>query len=219
VVPNGYVTFGLFQTPLKLNARVLDTVAAVLIRTTDSRLLIHYAIHDFDRPGRYARERIVQALSERGVDPARLSFRGTLSLSEHLELVSQVDIALDSFPYSGQTTTCECLWMGVPVVTLAGERFASRVSAAILRRAGFDDWVAESVPEYVDIAVRKASTLSELSALRGSMRAQFSGSPVMDGARVARELEDAYRFAWREWCREQGLLVSPCSLSVRSNAL
>jgi len=199
---NGYVTFSFFQTPLKLNSDVLDSLASILANVDNSRLLIHYAVNDFDRPGRHARERILQALAERNIDPARLTFRGPLPLYQHLGLVAETDIALDSFPYSGQTTTCECLWMGVPVVTLAGDRHAGRVSAAILRRAKLDDWVAESVPEYIAIAARKASSVADLSALRNSLRNQFASSPVMDGARVAREIEAAYRSVWQEWCNQ-----------------
>jgi predicted O-linked N-acetylglucosamine transferase (SPINDLY family) len=205
---NGWVTFGFFQTPSKLNVQFLDALAGVLTAAKNSRLLIHYAIHDFDRPGRQARERILQALTDRGVHAGRIIFRGPLALEQHLELVAQTDIALDSFPYSGQTTTCECLWMGVPVVTLAGKRHSGRVSAAILRRSRLDDWVAETAAEYVEIAVRKASVLSELSALRGHLRELFSDSPVMDGAKVAREVEAAYRFAWSEWCRDTSAVAS-----------
>jgi predicted O-linked N-acetylglucosamine transferase (SPINDLY family) len=198
---NGYVTFGFFQTPLKLNRGVLDAVAAILVRCVDSRLLIHYGVHDFDRPGRHARERIVRAFAEYGVDPGRLSFRGMLPLPEHLGILAQVDIALDSFPYSGQTTTCECLWMGVPVVTLAGDRHAARVSASILHRTRLDDWVAEGVEEYVSLGVKHASATTPLAGLRRSLRDRFTASSVLDWSQVAHEVGQGYRMAWREWCK------------------
>jgi protein O-GlcNAc transferase len=200
---NGYITFGFFQTPVRLNRGVLDVVAAILARCADSRLLIHHGVHDFDRPGRHARERIVQAFAERSVDPGRLSFRGMLPLPEHLALLAQVDIALDSFPYSGQTTTCECLWMGVPLVTLAGDRHAARVSASILRRTRLGDWVAESVEEYVNLAVKHASATAPLAELRRWLRARFAASPVLDGSQLAHEVGQACREAWREWCDVQ----------------
>ena len=114
--------------------------------------------------------------------------------------MAETDIALDSFPYSGQTNTCECLWMGVPVVTLAGSRFSARVSAAILHRAGLADWVAKSEKEYLEIAVAKSSDLAALAELRRTLRNQFAASPVVDGVRVTREIEAAYRAAWRDWC-------------------
>lgn len=133
----------------------------------------------------------------------RIAFAGPLELPDHLELMSRIDIALDAFPYSGQTTTCECLWMGVPVVTLAGERFASRVSAAILHRVGLGDWVAKSVDEYAAIAVSMAAKLPALAALRGRLRVQVATSHVCAGAVVMREIEVALRNAWRAWCERR----------------
>jgi protein O-GlcNAc transferase len=197
---NGYVTFGFLQTPLKLNSDVLDALALILVRVPEARLLFHYAIRDFDRPGRHARLRIEQQMAARGIDPSRLSFRGPLQLRDHLSLVTEIDVALDSFPFSGQTTTCECLWMGVPVVTLAGDRFSARVSAAILYRAALDDWVAASESEYSEIAFQKTSDLSALAKLRQLLRATFRDSAVLDGEKLAREMEFEYRAIWRRWC-------------------
>jgi predicted O-linked N-acetylglucosamine transferase (SPINDLY family) len=195
-----YVTFGFFQTPLKLNRGVFDALAATMLRVPGSRMLFHYMIGDFDRPGRFAQQRIKNAMDERGIDPDRLVFRGPLQLSDHLALISQTDVALDAFPFSGQTTTCECLWMGVPVVTLAGDRFSARVSAAILSRAGLGDWVATTESEYAEIASRQALNLPALLELRRTLRSRFAASPVLDGAHVAREIEVVYRQVWRVWC-------------------
>jgi predicted O-linked N-acetylglucosamine transferase (SPINDLY family) len=197
---NGYITFGFFQTPLKLNPGVFDVLAASMLQVPESRLLWHHMMGDFDRPGQLARQRIENAMDERGVDPARLVFRGPLALGDHLALISQADVALDALPFSGQTTTCECLWMGVPVVTLAGGRFSARVSAAILSRAGFGEWVATTEAEYAGIASRLALNLPGLEELRRTLRTRFAASPVLDGARVARDLEALYRQAWRVWC-------------------
>ena len=196
----GEITFGFFQSPLKLNAGVLDVLAGTILAVAHSRLLFHYSVNDFDRPGRKAREWIVEELAQRGVTRERIEFKGPLDLLEHLRLVAETDIALDAFPYSGQTTTCECLWMGVPVVTLAGDRFASRVSASILHRAGLSDWVAETPEDYVAIAAEKARAVDRLAELRAGLRAQMAASPVCDGARVMREIEAAFRMAWQEWC-------------------
>jgi predicted O-linked N-acetylglucosamine transferase (SPINDLY family) len=197
---NRYVTFGFFQTPLKLNHGVFDALAATMLQVPESRMLFHYMVGDFDRPERLARQRIENAMDERGIDPARLVFRGPLPLSDHLALISQTDVALDAFPFSGQTNTCECLWMGVPVVTLAGARFSARVSAAILSRAGLSDWVATTESEYAEIASRQALNLPALLELRRTLRNRFAASPVLDGARVVRELEVVYRQVWRVWC-------------------
>lgn len=197
---NGYVTFGFFLGPLRLNAGVFDALATTILRVAESRLLFQYAVGDFDRPGRLARQRIEDEMASRGIDRARLLFRGPLEPRDRLALVSQTDVALDAFPYSGQTNTCECLWMGVPVVTLSGARFSARVSAAILHRAGLGDWVATAEREYPEIAARKTSDLAALSELRQTLRSKFAASPVLDGARVTREIEAAYRTAWRTWC-------------------
>jgi predicted O-linked N-acetylglucosamine transferase (SPINDLY family) len=180
-----------------LNAGLFDALGAAVCQVPGSRLLFHYAVGDFDRPGSRARQRIASEMERRGVEPARLLFRGPLSPREHLELVSHTDVALDAFPFSGQTNTCECLWMGVPVVTFAGVRFSARVSAAILCRAGLADWVGATEREYPEIAAQKTSDPAALSELRRALRGQFASSVVLDGARVAREMETAYRAVWR----------------------
>jgi predicted O-linked N-acetylglucosamine transferase (SPINDLY family) len=197
---NGYITFGFFQSPLKLNDGVFEALAGTLLAVPKSRLLFHYAVHDFDREARFARQRIENEFADRGIDPARLLFRGPLTFTDHLALLSQTDIALDSFPFNGQTNTCECLWMGVPVITLAGTRFAARVSAALLHRAGLSDWVANEAHEYSKIASVKSADLSALSSLRTGLRPKLAASTVLNGARVTREIEAAYRNAWQNWC-------------------
>ncbi len=200
---NGFVTFGFFLTPLHLNAGVIGAIARVLRRVRRSRLLIHYDVPDFDRAGRWARRRIEDAFARQGVQPERLRFHGPLDHAAHLKLVAGVDIALDSFPYSGQTNTCECLWMGVPVVTLAGSRFASRVSASILNQAGLADWIVASLDGYVAVAAAKAADLEGLAKLRRSIRRRLRASPLMDYGRAGRELERVCREAWRDWCERQ----------------
>jgi predicted O-linked N-acetylglucosamine transferase (SPINDLY family) len=127
-------------------------------------------------------------------------FQGPLGHREHLQLVSSVDIALDSSPYSGQTNTCECLWMGVPVVTLAGQRFSSRVTTSILQQVGLGEWIAESPAGYVTLAERYANDSQRLAELRMSLRDRMRRSPLMDSRRAGREFAAACRTAWRQWC-------------------
>jgi predicted O-linked N-acetylglucosamine transferase (SPINDLY family) len=122
---------------------------------------------------------------------------------EYFDVLASVDIALDTFPYSGTTTTCACLWMGVPVVTFSGDRHSSRVSGAILSRMGMEDWVAHSLDEYVDIAVSKASNIEALAAVRAGLRERMANSSVCRPEIVVRELEEAYRWMWRQWCASQ----------------
>jgi protein O-GlcNAc transferase len=189
----GGVTFGVFQRPAKLNARVWDAIAEILRRVANSRLLVHHVSADLDSET----QRISAELASRAIDPARAQFRGIVPFEEHVRLLATVDIALDSFPYTGQTTTCDCLWMGVPVVTLAGNTHVSRLSAGLLMRVGLGSMVANDVEEYVQIAVRTASDLRALVSLRKGLRRK--ASTLIDGVRITTELEEAYRWMWHQW--------------------
>jgi predicted O-linked N-acetylglucosamine transferase (SPINDLY family) len=200
---NGVVTFGIFQRGAKLNDGVWDAVAAIVHAVPGSRLLVHNANGDIDNPGSRTSAAIMRVLAGRGIAAPRVKLRGDRPLHEHLEIVSQCDVALDTFPYSGQTTTCDCLWMGVPVVTLAGRAHSARVGASIVARAGLEDWIATSPAEYIDIAVRQAAGLPNLAGLRARLREQISNSPVGDHVRVTRAFETAYRSMWRIWCASQ----------------
>lgn len=195
---NGFVTFGLFQRPAKTNPLVWDAVARILKQVENSRLFLHHCSIELDIEWSESRRMLITELEARGVEPARIGCRGFVSRSEHLRLISTVDLALDTFPYSGQTTTCECLWMGVPVVTLGGRTHASRVSAGLVQRLGLADLAADSVESYVRRAVEAARDLTALQALRRELRTRFRRSTLADGARLAREVETAYR-----WMREQ----------------
>jgi predicted O-linked N-acetylglucosamine transferase (SPINDLY family) len=195
---NGSITFGVFQRPAKLNSHVWDAIAEILKQVENSLLLIHFGSADLNSKTSASRLRLMAALESRGIDPARASFRGQAPFNAHMRQISTVDIALDSFPYTGQTTTCECLWMGVPVVTLAGNTHVSRVGAGLLMRAGLGDFVASDVAEYIRIAVRTASDLPALAALRKGLRRRVKASTLVDGARLAREVEAAYMWMWQQ---------------------
>jgi predicted O-linked N-acetylglucosamine transferase (SPINDLY family) len=122
---------------------------------------------------------------------------------DHLALYGRVDIALDTFPYHGTTTTCEALWMGVPVVTRAGETHASRVGVSLLTNAGVAELVATSDESYVEVATTLARDFPRLAGLRATLRERMAASPLMDGPLFARNLEGAYRQMWRTWCANQ----------------
>jgi protein O-GlcNAc transferase len=117
-----------------------------------------------------------------------------------LALYNRVHIALDSFPYNGTTTTCEALWMGVPVVTLRGDRHASRVAASLLSQVGLTDWIADSPDDYLEIAANLAGVPSRLTELRHSLRPRVAASPLCDGRAFTRKIEAAYRTMWLQWC-------------------
>jgi predicted O-linked N-acetylglucosamine transferase (SPINDLY family) len=142
-------------------------------------------------------------LAERGVAPERVELVAWLPDQAHLALYDRVDIALDPFPYNGTTTTCEALWMGVPVVTLRGDRHASRVGASLLTPVGLSDLIAGSVEEYLEIAVALAGDPARLTTLRGSLRPRVAASELCDAPGFARKVEAAYRIMWRRWCAAQ----------------
>jgi predicted O-linked N-acetylglucosamine transferase (SPINDLY family) len=140
--------------------------------------------------------RFQEAFRSRGIDPARVETRGSSPHRVFLGSYNEIDIVLDPFPYSGGLTTCEALWMGVPTVTLPGEIFASRHSASHLSNAGFPEWVAADLADYVRIALRWAREPAGLTSLRETMRARVRAGPLCDGPRFGRALGLALRHAW-----------------------
>ena len=120
-----------------------------------------------------------------------------------LDLYSRVDISLDTFPYAGTTTTCESLWMGVPVITLAGETHASRVGASLLTSVGLPELIATSLENYLCLASELAGNPARLAHLRHSLRDQMRNSPLLDAPAMARDIESTYRTIWRQWCKSR----------------
>jgi protein O-GlcNAc transferase len=190
------VTFGSFQYPAKITADVIATWARIMQRVPGSSLLLHHCFSDYFDPRGAVRNRIESAFAVHGIAPGRLRFAGGLPLREHLELHAQVDIALDTFPYNGTTTTCESLWMGVPVVTLEGRTHAGRVGKTILTRAGLSDLVAADLNRYVELAAGLASDLDRLAGLRTSLRQTMAQSLLLDANTVTRGVEREYRAMW-----------------------
>lgn len=197
VIHNGRVTFGSFNILPKVSDSMLRLWSSILREVPGAHLLLKATAF----AATSARERITQALSDQGIDAARLDLRGFApSHAEHLSVYGQVDIALDTFPYHGTTTTCDALWMGVPVVTLAGQTHASRVGVSLLSNVGLPELIASSPQEYVRIAVELASDVNRLAALRREMRARMAASPLMDAPQFAKDIEAAYRQMWQHWC-------------------
>jgi len=192
----GAVTFGCFNNFSKVSSDSLSLWIELLRKVAKSRLLL--LAHE----GRH-RDRIRDSLKRAGVDPARLRFVGRTSLSEYFKLHAQVDIALDPFPYTGGTTTCDALWMGVPVVTLRGRTGVGRSGVSILSNVGLKELIAESPEQYVQIAAELAEDTVRLNDLRRTLRARMSASPLMDAPRFARDIEAAYRRMWQNWCTDK----------------
>jgi predicted O-linked N-acetylglucosamine transferase (SPINDLY family) len=140
-------------------------------------------------------------MSQRGVDSRRVTLLGFVhGLEQQLAVYHQVDVALDPFPYNGTTTTCEALWMGVPVVTLRGDRHAGRVGASLLTQAGLPELIGVNVENYVDIAAALAADPARLKSLRATMRARIAASSLCDAPAFARKIETTYRALWRRLC-------------------
>jgi predicted O-linked N-acetylglucosamine transferase (SPINDLY family) len=192
----GQVTFGSFNNPAKVNDEVLGAWGAVLGAVPGSRLKLKFK-NWFGNQG--LRERVVRGLGAAG---SRVEFVAEeAGRGDHLGLYREVDIALDPFPFTGSTTTFEALWMGVPVVTLAGRAMAGRWSASMLKALKLEELVAGTREEYVAIARGLAGDLLRLAGLRASLRGRLAASPLCDGPARARQVERIYRALWRRWCR------------------
>ena len=196
----GGVTFGSFNNLSKLNDEVLDLWAAVLAAVPGSRLLLKCRGLGDEGP----RRRVAERLAAGGVSADRLIVVPyTRTRLEHLAIYNDVDIGLDSFPYNGTTTTCEAMWMGVPVVTLRGHSHPGRVGASLLTRVNLRDLIAATPEDYVATCARLAGDLPSLGALRAGMRARFAASALGSPAVLARDIEAAYRGMWVAWCGSQ----------------
>jgi predicted O-linked N-acetylglucosamine transferase (SPINDLY family) len=193
---NGFITFGCFNKPCKINAEVLAAWAEILNAVPESRLLLKF--RHMESPD--IREPFSASLSAHGVDLGRVDFEGHSPHKELLDRYNGVDIALDTFPYSGGLTTCEALWMGVPVVTLPAETFASRHSLAHLSAAGLAEYVASDLSGYVRLAAELAGDHSRLAETRAGLRERVARSPLCDGPRFARHFAAAMRTSWHRFC-------------------
>ena len=193
-VRNGHVTFGSFNQALKISRAARRLWAEILQRVPGSRLVILGVAE-----GR-ARDGLVADIAGATVDRARITIHPYVSLEDYFRAFDAVDIALDTMPYSGGTTTCDALWMGVPVVTAPGSRPSSRSTASILSTVGLPEWIASSPEDYVRLAVESTRDEARLAELRKSLRERLRQSPLMDEEQFVRDVENAYRRMWRDWC-------------------
>lgn len=195
-------TFGSFNNNSKINDQVLDAWAQVLKATPGSRLRL------LAKQGGH-RRRLTQAFVGRGIDAERIQFADYLSSSPDLSQGSllgryhEIDVALDTFPYGGMTTTLDALWMGVPVISLVGGRNLGRAGLSLLSNVGLARFAVGTTAEYVDAAVRLARDPAALAELRGSLRERMRSSPLLDAAGHTRKVEQAFRDMWVDWCARQ----------------
>lgn len=197
----GYITFGSFNHLPKINDRVIALWAELLTAVPHSRLLLkNKSLGDAATAERY-----YGLFAARGIGRELIELTGfTTTQVEHLDAYGRIDIALDTFPYNGTTTTCEALWMGVPIVTLAGERHAGRVGMSLLNAVGHPEWIAGNPIHFIALAADLAADIPRLAALRRGLRRQVADSSLCDRPAFARGMEAAYRKMWRACCAGKG---------------
>ncbi|MEM5317414.1 tetratricopeptide repeat protein [Paraburkholderia sp. JHI869] len=192
----GHITFGCLNNPCKLTDATLALWSGVFAALPDARLLLM-------APPGSARERLSARFAAHGIDPSRVSFVGFQTRADYLRTYQQIDIALDTFPANGHTTSLDAFWMGVPVPTRYGRSAVSRAGLCLLANLGLPELAASSDAGYVSAVTSLAHDLPRLAALRAGLRAHMEGSPLMDGARFARNMEAAYRHMWQAWCAQE----------------
>jgi predicted O-linked N-acetylglucosamine transferase (SPINDLY family) len=190
---NGRITFGCLNNFSKVSEPALLTWCDVLRSVPNSCILIHAA------PGSH-RQRVLDLFLQHEIPPTRLRFAPHVPRSEYFSLYNQLDIALDPFPYGGGSTSCDALWMGVPLITLRGQTAVGRGGSSILSQIGLPELIANSRTEYVQIAASLAADLDKLSKLRLTMRQRMQHSPLMNATSFATNVELAYRAMWHRWC-------------------
>lgn len=201
-VHSEFITFGSFNRLAKLNPQVIDAWAQILLAVPGSRLILKAAALGDDS----VCQRFVDRFAQRGVDSSRLDLRGASGHHDMLVEYREMDIALDPFPFNGGMTTLEALWMGVPVVTIAGNTVVSRQTVSALANIGLADELAfPSVEAYVAGAVALANNPARLAELRSQIRPRMAASPLRQSEQFTRDLEALYRRMWQAWCRGEKL--------------
>jgi predicted O-linked N-acetylglucosamine transferase (SPINDLY family) len=192
----GVFTFGSFNRYDKLGPELVDCWAEILRRVPESRLVIKNSAIAVP----HARDELSRWFAARGIALERVLLRAKSPHAAMLAEYGDIDLGLDTFPYNGGLTTCEALWMGVPMVAIEEERMISRQTSSMLRQVGGEDFIARTRDEYIELAVRWAQQRDRLAAVRRSLRERMRISPLCDGARFTRNLEAALRTVWRRWC-------------------
>jgi protein O-GlcNAc transferase len=196
-IKDGYITFGSFNNFAKVSPEILDLWISILKAVPNSHLIIKAKC--FSDIG--TRDYVMDIFNRKGIITERIELLSwETSMRSHLGIYNRIDIGLDTFPYNGTTTTCEAIWMGVPVITLAGNQHASRVGCSLLSNIGISELIATIHEEYLGIAINLASDIEKLQLLRKSLRDRMSHSPLTDAKRFTANLEMCYRKMWERWC-------------------
>jgi protein O-GlcNAc transferase len=211
---NGFITFGCFNNLTKMNDAVVSLWSSIMKAMPTSLLLL--------KAGQLnqiaGRRSVLERFAVHGIGEDRLIFEGFATRKDYFSSYNRIDIALDPFPYTGGTTTVEALWMGVPVLSLAGDSFISRQGVGLMMNAGLPDWIAADADDYFARAIRHAGDLTNLAMLRGMLRQQVLNSPIFDAPRFAGHFEAALRGMWQQWCKQQHeSLASPHLIESRTH--
>ena len=188
----GHITFGSFNNLTKVTPEVIKAWSHILHALPKSCLVLKA------KQLRHNTSHYLDCFKQEGISEDRIKLYGYLpSMDDHLELYNKIDICLDPFPYNGATTTCEALWMGVPVITLLGDRHVGRVGASILTNVGLTDFIAQDIDGYIQLAVEMAANTSYLKEIRKGLRERMQGAPLCDARSFASDVEGAYQEMWR----------------------
>ncbi|MEI7818082.1 MAG: tetratricopeptide repeat protein, partial [Desulfuromonadales bacterium] len=198
VLLNGYITFGSFNAIHKITSEVIALWSRLLLVLPHSRIVLKSLTFKDE----IIKNDFIKKFTYYGITANRIELRPRSSYSDMLNEYADIDIALDTFPYNGGATTCEALWMGVPVVTLECGTPISRQSKAFLYTIGYPEWVASNADEYVEKIQRLTRNVKDLQLIRAGLRKKMADSPLCDGLKFTRHLETAYRQMWHRWCSE-----------------
>jgi len=194
---NGDITFGCFNNYNKISDITLAAWSKILDRVPGSRLMLEVKGLETEK----FRNEILARFGRHGIAPESVILEARRKANQYI-LYNRIDIALDPFPGCGGTTSMDTMWMGVPMISLAGTYFASRIGVSILNNVGLPDLVAANVDDYVEKAVALSQNKEKLSALREGLRRKTEDSPLMDKKLFARDMEEAYRAMWEIWCKQ-----------------
>ena len=196
----GYITFGSFNNLSKMTPQVIKVWSKILHNVPSSKLLLKSSKLNEDVSN------YLKLFEQEGIAADRIEcYQRLPNKNDHLELYNSIDIGLDPFPFNGATTTCEALWMGVPVITLSGDRHVGRVGSSLLTNVGLTDFIAEDNDSYVEIASNMASNTDYLQDIRQGLRARLEGSPLCDGQSFAQDIEMAYKEMWNNYLKDDDL--------------
>ena len=196
----GRVTFGSFNNLTKVMPEVVALWSRILRALPETKIILKdRTLADPAQCARY-----LGLFAENGVEAGRVELLPRTTMADYLAVYDRVDIAFDPFPYNGCTTTCDALWMGVPVITLAGAMSYSRFGVSLLSNLGLDELIAATPDKYVEKAVALANDRKRLMVLRSELRSRMAASPLCDAKAFAKGIEEAYRRMWRRWCKSSG---------------